>query len=380
MDKLKIFLLSSGLGRISRGYETFTRECFEALRSQPGLTLTLFKGGGADRDGEVALWNLSRFSLAGRLLGRLTRRGGYVIEQATFFLSLKKFLRRDRPDVLYFSDGNLGNLLWHWRRKSGLRYRLLFSNGGPLSPPFPRWDLVQQVAAAHFHAATAAGQPAARQRLLPYGFAIPAALPPLAAADKAVLCRRLGLPENRPVLLSVAALNVSHKRMDYVVSELAALAPGRRPFLAMLGQRDAETPAILELAARRLGAGGFLARTVAPEQVGDHHRAADAFVLASLNEGMPRALAEALAQGLPCFAHDYAVAREVLAETGFYGDFRVPGALAGLLANALASGADTAARQARHRSAYQRFSWDVLSGQYAQMLRDCAAADILNPG
>jgi 1,2-diacylglycerol 3-alpha-glucosyltransferase len=375
----KVFLLCSGLGRVNRGYESFTRECFAALRSQPGLDLTLFKGGGAAANGEITLWNIPRFSLAGRLLGRLTRRGGYVVEQASFFLSLKKYLRRDHPDVLYFSDGNLGNLLWHGRRKNGLRYRLLFSNGGPLSPPFPRWDLVQQVASPYFETARQAGQPDVRQLLLPYGFAIPNHPPERTPADLERLRAKLGLPVGRPIVLSVGALNASHKRMDYLVREVAML-PHPRPFLVMLGQHDAESAGLAALAEKSLGRGNFLLRRVSPAEISDYYAAADVFTLASLHEGFGRVLVEALAQGLPCLAHDYAVAREVLAETGFYADFRVPGALAGLLAGALAAGTDSVARQARHRSAHARFSWDVLAEKYVAMLRQCAVADILNHG
>jgi len=160
--------------------------------------------------------------------------------------------------------------------------------------------------------------------------------------------------------------------MDYIVTELAAFAPERRPFLVMLGQPDAETPTILELAAQRLGAGNFLARTVTPEQVGDYQRAADVFVLASLHEGFGRVFIEALSRGLPCLAHDYAVAREVLADTGFYADFKKPGALAVLWDDALAAATDESARHARHRSAYHRFSWDILALAYVKILRDCA--------
>ena len=371
----KVFLLCSGLGRVNRGYETFTRECFDALRVAPGLEVRLFKGGGVEADNETVLWNLPRARLPARLLGQLVpRRGAYFIEQFTFFMSFRRHLLAHWPDVVYFSDGNLGNLLWHWRRKSGLRYRLLFSNGGPLSPPFPRWDLVQQVASPYFEAARQAGQPDDQQVLLPYGFAIPNILPERTPADIEKVRVKLGLPVGRPVVLSVGALNASHKRMDYLVREVAA----RRsplPFLVLLGQPDAESPSIAALAEQLLGIGNFLIRSVSPTEVGDYYAAADVFVLASFHEGFGRVFVEALARGLPCLAHDYAVAREVLAETGFFGDFRAPGALAGLLAGALASGNDEAARRTRHRSAHARFSWDVLAGQYVQMLRDCAALE-----
>lgn len=341
--------------------------------------MRLFKGGGTAADGEAVLWNLPRVSVAARLLGKLLRRDAYFVEQLTFFLGLRRQLATERPAVVLFSDGNLGNLLWHWRRKHGASCRLLFSNGGPLSPPFPRWDLVQQVSSVYFDDAKRAGQQEERQTHLPYGFKIAAKLLPRDPAAQAALRIKLGLPTDRPVVLSVGAINASHKRMDYLVRELAAL-PAPRPFLLMLGQGDDETDHIVALARERLGSNGFAIRSVSHSQMSEHYQAADMFTLPSLHEGFGRVFIEALAHGLPCLAHDYPVAREVLADVGIFGDFRQSGALAGLLGPALTVAGDEAVRQARHRSAYQRFSWEVLAGQYVNMLRDCAAADIFNHG
>ncbi len=372
---LTVFLLCPGLGRIRRGYESFTQECFEALRISPELDLRLFKGGGMDGKNETVLRNLSRGSVIARCAGQLLRRDAYFIEQATFFLSLRRHLTARNPDVVYFSDGNLGNLLWHWRRRHRRGYRLLLSNGGPLSPPFPRWDLVQQLASPYFDAAQLAGQPADRQVLLPYGFAIPEKLAAADPAARAVQREPLGLPVERAIVLSAGAVNRSHKRMDYLIREVAAL-PAPRPFLLILGQTDHETVAVTALAEQLLGAENFQIRSVRPEQMPDYYRASDIFTLASLSEGFGRVFIEASASGLPCLAHDYPVAREVLGGDGIFGDFRQPGALARLFGPALVAAGNETVRQARHRAVYRRFSWDVLRGRYVDMIRHCAASNL----
>ncbi len=83
--RTKVYLPCSGLGRIHRGYESFTQECFEALRGEPGLDLRLFKGGGTPGENETVLWNMPRASAPARWLGRLLRRDAYFVEQLTFF-------------------------------------------------------------------------------------------------------------------------------------------------------------------------------------------------------------------------------------------------------------------------------------------------------
>ena len=370
----KVFLLCSGLGRISRGFESFTQECFDALADAPEVDLTLFKGGGASGPKQVVLPNLPRTHPLVETLGTLARKSGYWVEQVTFTLSLLPHIARQTPDVLYFSDTNVGNLLWHWRRLTKQKYALLFSNGGPMQPPYPRWDFVQQISPTVAAEALAAGHPADRQDLVPYGFQMPASLD-ASAAIKAQARTELRLPANRPLVLSVGAVNSRQKRMDYVVRELAAL-PIPRPFLLLVGQQDEGTPEVAALARDLLGDDNFRIETVAHDKVAKYYEAADAFVLASLHEGFGRVFVEAMSHGLPCLAHDYAQTRSLLGNTGFFADFQWPGQLTslfcGLRENLPAETAEIKA--ARHLSVYERFSWQRLTPAYVAMIRRCAAS------
>jgi glycosyltransferase involved in cell wall biosynthesis len=368
---VKVFLLCSGLGIINRGYESFTRQCFDALSSCPEFELHLFKGAGPSSEKETALWNLFRQSNAGKWLGKITGRGSYFIEQLTFFLSLTPHLIRKKPDIIYFSDGNLGNLLWHWRRLTGQRYKLLFSNGGPLSPPFPRWDYVQQVAPAHYETARRAGVPDGKQCLLPYGFSAPANFNPVTSQKKNELRAQLRLPVDRWIVLSVGAINATHKRMDYVIREVAALN-GPRPFLLMLGQQDDETPAVRRLADDLLGDKGYEIRTVPAEIIADYYSAADLFVLASLSEGLPRVIIEAALNALPCLVHDYSITRYALGASGFFIDCTHEGSLGEAIHSIFAEEPDAQTRQLRRQQIYDRFSWEGLRPQYVEMIQKCA--------
>lgn len=369
---IKLFIICSGLGHIKRGFESFTQECFDALSQDICLNVTLFKGGGKSREKDVTLWNLHRNYWMAIQLGKTTGRGAYFIEQSSFCLSLLPHIHREQPDVIYFSDGNLGNLLWHWRRLTKQSYKLLFSNGGPLSPPFHRWDHVQQVAPVHFQAALDAGTPAEKQSLVPYGLHVPSELQILAPIEREALRHKLGLPEKQPLILSVGAINKSHKRMDYVIREVASL-PEPRPYLLLLGQQESESTDILQLGNRLLGSAHFQVRTVAQNEVADYYRIADSFALASLSEGFGRVFLEAMSHGLPCLAHDYEITRFVLAEEGYLANFEVTGSLAGLIYNVLAEGYNIYKCRLRHRSVYERFSWERLRPSYVEMIQRCVA-------
>jgi glycosyltransferase involved in cell wall biosynthesis len=369
--RTRAFLVCTGLGHVNRGYETFTRECFDALRQTDRLDLYLFKGAGSAGAHERAVGCLRRDQVATRLVAAILHRDEYYVENATFVLALLPHLHRWRPSVVYFSDCHLGNLLWRWRRLTGSQFRLLASNGGPIGPPdFPRFDHVHQVLSGCFDEAVQAGRSPESMTLLPYGFALAPQFASVPSAARSVLRRRLGLPQERPVVLTVGAIKHTHKRMDYVVREVAAL-PQPRPFLVMLGQHEAETPDILAAADRLLGPGGYLCRTVPAAAVGAYYDAADAFVHGSLTEGFGRVLVEAASRGLPCLAADRPFAREVLGQGGYLADLSKPGALALLLGRVLAQGPNPERAAAVYADLYARLSWDRLAPRYADMIERC---------
>ncbi len=371
-DALRVFFPCTGLGRQRRGFETFTRSCGEALVGETGLDLTVFGGGGPDaKPAERAIPNTPRDSRGARVLGALCRRDPYFIEQATFFAGFLPRLIASAPDVVYFADLNLGNACWHWRRISGQRYRLLFYNGGPTTKPFTRCDLVQQVSPEHLQSAAVRGERADRQVLLPHAITMARAFTPPAAGERARLRSALGLPPDRALVLSVGVINSGHKRMDYLVRELAAL-PEPRPFLLLAGESAPDTPAIIALARTLLGEHGFAARVFPQEQMPTLYRAADAFALASLSEGFGLVIVEAMAAGLPCVLHDTPTTAYIAGSHAVRGDLRLPGAMSPLLAGALASSGDASAMQARHAWAHARFSWDVLRPRYVDLFRACA--------
>lgn len=368
---VKCFILCSGLGHVNRGYESFTQECFDALSVEPEIDITLFKGGGSIGEKQVRLWNLPRNSRLGAWLGRKTHKNGYWVEQVTFTVSLLPHVMRRKPDVIYFSDCNIGNLLWHWRRLTRQSYKLLLSNGGPLMPPFPRWDHVQQVAPVHLEAALAAGQRPDKQSLVPYGVHMEQEPITLSSAERSELRAELLLPLDRPIILSIGTINKSHKRMDYVIREMAALnAP--RPYLILLGQQDDETPEIRHLADNLLGSENFQIRTVPHQEVAGYYQASDVFVLASLGEGFGRVFLEAMAYDLPSLAHDCALTRYVLGTSGILADFEQIGSLSRLICQVLEQDLDLPSPTQRQETAFERFSWQHLRPQYVNMLQSCA--------
>lgn len=362
-NSMNVFLVCTGLGHINRGYESFTRECFDAIKETEEFNLYLIKGGGKSTDKEIVLPNLPRRKKAAQFLAKIFPFDAYTIEQITFCLSLLPLIITKKPVVIYYSDFTLGTYLWHLRKQLKFKYKLLFSNGAPNGPPFKTEDHVQQLLPVYLEQAILQGAPAAMQTLLPYGFNIDVDERLNAIKQKDIIRKTLGFSADQKVIISVGTVNSHHKRMDYLIDEVAKL--GNEYFLVILGQFEAETPALIALAEAKL-AGRFIITSVPLEQVKNYYIAADYFVLASLNEGFGRVLIEALSYGLPCIVHDYINAKQVLANFGTYIDMNKPG----VLVNCLTNFDSNLVPEELITASYNLYSWNVLKEKYVGMIKN----------
>lgn len=366
----RVLLACSGLDHVHRGFETFARECFEALRHKPDLSTELVKGTGQRRPVERVVPTLRRDTRRARVLARPLSMEPFVVEHVSFALSLVPLLMRRRPDVVYFSEWHVGHVVNAWRRASGQRLALVFCNGALVPGGYGHLDRVQQLVPGAIEYTAARGESPDRQEFLPLGVATERSLPPFRRDERARLRSRLALPPEPQIVMSAGAIN-HQKRMEYLIEEIASM-PEPRPFLLLVGQPEAETPAIRALAQRRLGPDGHVIRSVAPAAMADHYRASDAFVLASLWESFGRVLVEAQSHGLPCLAHDYPVMSWILGEEGSTADLRKRGSVARWLAGLAAVDFSDERRQRRHRSARKRFSWEVLAPRYVELLLEAS--------
>jgi len=365
-----VLLVCPGLEHAHRGFETFARECFDTLRGRHDLRIELVKGSGGRADDERTVPTLRRTTALARLLARHRGVEPFVVEHTAFALALIPYVTHRPPDVVYFSEWHVGRVLGAWRRRSRQRFGLVFANGALVGSGYGHLDRVQQLVPGAMEYAVAGGEPAERQQVLPLGVAMAPRLALLGEEDRAALRVRLRLPADRRIVLSAGAVD-RQKRMDVLIDEVASMREPR-PYLLVCGQEEADTAAIRRLASERLGPDGHDIRTVAPERMPDHYRAADAFVLASLWESFGRVLVEALSHGLPCLAHDYPVMRWVLGAEGDTADLTQPGSVASWLRNERVGHQSDAMRRRRHESAHLRFSWDTLADRYAEMLRSVA--------
>ena len=360
---MRIALACSGMGRVQRGYERFTEDLFNAINDRESVTL--FKGDGVRTGTEKVLWSVSRDGLLKKIFpdSPVPRLQPYYYECLTFALSFLPHLVRGRYQIVHYIDPPLGNFLYRLRDKFRLDYQMVYTNGVGMSPRhYQRPDHIHQMSLAHYQTAVDYGIPETRMTVLPPGVNKNRLL---SAASKKEIRRKYGVADDTFVVLSVSAINRSHKRIDYLVEETAALS--KDCLLWVDGHVEDES--ILTVASERLGRNCRITH-VSSQSVGDLYQLADLFVLASLEEGFGIAIVEAMYSGLPVLVHRNAHFSWLVGNENCLVDMENRGNLAARIAHLmdhpLELGAISSANAAEAR---KRFDWSASKEGYLEMYR-----------
>lgn len=182
----------------------------------------------------------------------------------------------------------------------------------------------------------------------------------------------LGLVPDRRIILFVGALQEEKGVLDLLEAfgQLRARHPAAH--LVLLG--DGPLRRRVEQIGREAGTAGFVSApgAVTHERVAAYARASDAFAFPSHAEGMPNALLEAMAAGLPCVATRVGGIPEAVedGESGFLVPARAPVALAAALSNIL-DDPELAGRLGTQaaRTIAQRFSWPANALAHIELYR-----------
>ncbi|CAN5207854.1 hypothetical protein BH11PLA2_BH11PLA2_44440 [soil metagenome] len=325
---LRIAVASCGLGHVSRGVEAWAEDLAAALHAR-GENVTLFKGGGtADKAYEVVLpcWQrdtspVNRRWFPTRLLWRFGYGSPYAAEQATFAKSLIRKLKQEHSDILHVQDPHVALQV----QNAGLKTKVILAHGTEEPPVFlNQIHYLQHLAPWHLEQAKAAGAFKPEWTVIP-NFIDTAKFH---AGSSTTQRAELNIPADAFVVLTAAAIKRHHKRIDYLLSEVAAVP---KAYLIVAGGWESETDELMHEGVRLLGDRvRFLVRYPRKEMP-ELYRAANVFVLASLFEMMPIALVEACASALPCVTHDHPVMRWMTGPGGAGIDMAKPGALAAVL-------------------------------------------------
>jgi glycosyltransferase involved in cell wall biosynthesis len=209
------------------------------------------------------------------------------------------------------------------------------------------------------------GFPTEKLHCIPNGVRIPTRKPALVEQMR----RKFGLGPDEFAFFYVGRLN-SVKDLGTMLDAFAALAAGGSSLTRLYLVGDGPERTMLEARRQALGLGERVIFLGARSDVSEVLMAADAFVMSSKSEGLPMALLEAMAAGVPCIATDVGGIPDL------FGDDRgllVPAEDARALAEAMA--AITRSPELRQRlvsnasaNLVRNYSLDAIANRYLELL------------
>lgn len=369
---MKIALLCSGLGNIYRGHEIFARDLFELIRDS--VDITLFKGGGNVVDKEIVIDNIPRnsvylddihVSVSPKWERAVREQERTRIEAETFAYAALRPLLEGGYDIIHCLEQEVCNIIFSQRHLFKIVPKIVFSNGGAIpANKLPNCDFVQEH--TDFNLSHSAKDKAF---MIPHGVDMNLFKPGIDSDFR----KLHGIPADAFVAISVGTIGYWHKRMDYVIEELARL---NNMYLIIAGQECADTPAIREIGKRLMG-DRVIFVTLSHDDLPRAYAAANLFVLGSLFEAFGIVYIEAMAMELPVVCTNHANQRSIVKE-GIFVDMQKPGALT----EALRGVEHDALRQLGKRGreiVKVDYDLDILKQRYIQKYQAIAQAQICLP-
>ena len=143
-----------------RGFEHMFYDIFRLAVDD--IDITIYKGGGAGNEREIVLRFANRNGWIAKYfpLHKLLGRSPIHLECLTFCIALLYAIRKQDYDVVHVIDPPLAKLLYRFRNRFNLKFRILYTEGCNMPPErYPPSDHLQQVSQATFHGAIKYGLP-----------------------------------------------------------------------------------------------------------------------------------------------------------------------------------------------------------------------------
>lgn len=376
---LRIAVISSGLGHVARGIETWAGDTARVLHGM-GENVTLFKGSGRpETDYEVVCSCLRRGGTLNKELNkilpgpfwRLGLGSDYDIEQTTFALNLVPKLRREF-DIVHTQDPLCALILQRARKYGLIKAPTILAHG--TEEPFEfleKIEFLQHLAPFHLEEARKAG--CHRDGWTAIGnFVDVETFKPRAGASAR---SGYGVAEDSFVVLTVAAVKRHHKRLDYLIRETADFrqATGAKVELVVAGAKTDETDDLVSLGRERLGEAAHFLLNRPREKMPGIYGLGDVFALCSIKEMMPIALLEAAASGLPCLVSTHPVVNWMIGPGGEGIPMERDGALSTTLRACLDEEYRRKKGAAAREHAVAHFSKEAIAEKYLAMYQDVLA-------
>jgi glycosyltransferase involved in cell wall biosynthesis len=356
---MKIALLCSGLGVINRGHEVFARDLFTLLRND--IEISLFKGGGENCSNEIVVDNIQRnsilldemkLSVSPNWESAIRDEERMRIEGLTFAYASLKFLLQGDFDIIHCLEQEVCNVIYENRHLFRRTPKILWSNGGALPKSTqPQCDFIQEHTEYNLLQSNRS-----KAFMIPHGVDLKRFHPRIESNFRS----QHGIPPDAFVVISVGTICYWHKRMDYVIKEVATVPDA---WLVIVGQESSDSLAIKAIGRQLMGE-RIVFTTTSHDELPKVYAAANVFTLGSLFETFGIVYIEAMAMGLPVICTNHPNQKAIVKE-GIFIDMKKPGALADMLSSNNRSTLKGFAEKGLHIVA-EHYDLQILKRQYIE--------------
>lgn len=373
--KKSIFILCSGLDHIKRGVEAWSADIFLALRER-SIDVYLYKGSGQNRvQGEHIVSTLQSKTERARYIMKFIPKWCWHIgagsdtqlQQTIFSIKLLPKLLFKRNILLHTQEAHTAFLMQRFINLKIIDAKIIIAHG--TEEPFEylnNFYYVQHLAPHHLDEAQRNGVKNKKDFAIP-NFVDTVRFHPAVTTK---IRKEFDIPEDAFVILTVAAVKKTHKRIDYLLKEIATIKDKNNIYLVIAGGKTPETDELVNMGKALLKEHVRFLIDVDREKMPEIYAAADIFTLCSIKEMMPIALLEALSSGLPCICNRYPVLEWMVGAGGTCKDLSHEGVLASAIIDYFDEKKRKEVGDLARAQAVNNFSKEIVANQMMKMYED----------
>jgi len=233
-------------------------------------------------------------------------------------------------DIIHTADGVAARWFRRLGGPLGRKVPLVLNTASSSLRFCGKFEWVETMAPMYLEQASEMGLDTKRWFVNPYWVDTKVFAPP-SQAEKDTLRDTLGIPKESFVVISVGAIDLRHKRMQHIVTEVARLRikSGEKVFLIIAGATvGRDTRYVRDFARERLKDGYLVLSDLDRKRMADLYKVGDVFCLASLQELFGMVIIEAMATGLPVIVQSNRVQEWAVGRGGLLIDMQRIGGLA----------------------------------------------------
>lgn len=360
-NKPLLFFVCTGLGYITRGFETYISSLAlnlsKAEKFPYKIEVLVGKKYATKYYTVIQILSIKRNN---HIVQYFSHKYAFLIEQISFFIFSIPYIIYKRPYCIYLGEYELYCYLYKLRKLLNLNFSLVLYTGGQAIPGLynPTKDFVHHVTDRYVNELNNIGYPSTNQFVIPHFIGIKNSF------DSGLISHIKNNAKSKKIILSVGVLDDITKKMGLLIDILQKFKD--EVFPIFLGESSIETTKIQFKLKEYFGEGNYFLGKVPQNELSSYYTAADLFVLLSEKESFGLVFIEAMFFGKNVICRKFHETEFILKTNALYLE---NGSVESQQKNFNSLLHHETLFDSRELSnyAYNNFSWEILEKKYVAM-------------